>query len=323
DKDVMMRLYYTDTEIGLLSGKVLENELKLHEFTGNKWEQLVGGTVVDTMSNQVSYQITANIPIMGNYTMSYPITGEITLRMMWENDALTWMVVPGSATANGVLAAGCTRTVTAVGASIPAEPDGYKILSPVVAFSFNNAAIVSFSENVKIKMHYNLFKLPSGVGERDLVVYGYSGGKWNPLTQKGDAGKTEATTIILTTNATCQMYAIMYRSPEIIIHGEEAAAGFKESAHCYPNPSRGKVAFAYNLVSKSKITIKVYTLLGDLVWEDTYTQDSGVNRNSTPWECCNNAGEKIASGVYFYRLSMEPENGSAAATVTKKLIVVQ
>ncbi|MEK7274481.1 MAG: hypothetical protein AAB110_04420, partial [Candidatus Desantisbacteria bacterium] len=136
DKDVMMRLYYTDTEIGLLSGKVLENELKLHEFTGNKWEQLVGGTVVDTMSNQVSYQITANIPIMGNYTMSYPITGEITLRMMWENDALTWMVVPGSATANGVLAAGCTRTVTAVGASIPAEPDGYKILSPVVAFSF-------------------------------------------------------------------------------------------------------------------------------------------------------------------------------------------
>ncbi|MEK7813548.1 MAG: hypothetical protein AAB296_07285, partial [Candidatus Desantisbacteria bacterium] len=84
DKDVMMRLYYTDTEIGLLSGKVMENELKLHEFTGNKWEQIVGGTVVDTISNQVSYQITKNTSIMGSYTMSYPIMGEITLRMEWE-----------------------------------------------------------------------------------------------------------------------------------------------------------------------------------------------------------------------------------------------
>ncbi|MEK7274122.1 MAG: T9SS type A sorting domain-containing protein, partial [Candidatus Desantisbacteria bacterium] len=324
DKDVMMRLYYTDTEIGLLSGKVMENELKLHEFTGNKWEQIVGGTVVDTISNQVSYQITKNTSIMGSYTMSYPIMGEITLRMEWENDASTiWMIVPGSATANGVSANGCTRTVTAIGTvSIPAAPEGYKILSPVVAFSFNNNISVVFSENVKIKMHYNPSKLPSGVGEGDLVIYGYSGGKWNPLTQKGDAGKTETNTIILTTNATGQMYAIMYRSPEVIIPEQKAAAGFKESAHCYPNPSRGKVAFAYNLVSKSKITIKVYTLLGDLVWEDTHTQEGGVDRSSS-WDCRNSAGEKIASGVYFYRLSMEPEDGSAAATVTKKLIVIQ
>ncbi|MDI6780828.1 MAG: T9SS type A sorting domain-containing protein [bacterium] len=323
DKDVILRLYYTNAEVQSLSGRVVENDIGLHEFTGSEWKQIIGETV-DPMGNQVSYQIAANIPIMGSYAISYPITGDITLRMEWENDASTiWMIVPGSATANGVPAAGCTRTVTAMGtASIPAAPEGYKILSPVVAFSFNNAVIVSFSENVQIKMHYNPSKLPTGVSEGDLVVYGYSGGKWNPLTQKGDAGKIEINTIILTTNATCQMYAIMYRSPEIIIPEQKAAAGFKESAHCYPNPARGKVAFAYNLTLKSKIIVKVYTMLGDIVWEDTRTQDSGVDRNSS-WNCCNNTGEKVASGVYFYRLTMEPEDGSAAATVTKKLIVVQ
>ncbi|MBU1752374.1 Ig-like domain repeat protein [bacterium] len=324
DKDVMLKLYYTNAESQSLSGKAIENDLRLYGANNNKWEQIIGA-VVDPQGNQVSYQITSGTAIMGSYTMVYSTVGDITLRMSWENDASTiWMFVPGSATANGIPVAGCTRTVTAVGtASIPAAPEGYKILSPVVLFRFNEAAIVAFSENVKIKLHYNLSKLPAGVNEGDLIVYGYSGGKWNPLTQKGDAGKIEANTIILTTNATKEMYAIMYKSPDVIISEGKAAAGFKESAHCYPNPARGKVTFACNLVFKSKITIKVYTLLGDLVWEDTHTQDSGVDRTSPLWNCCNTAGEMIASGVYFYRMTMEPEDGSAAATVTKKLIVIQ
>ena len=322
DEDVSLRLYYTDAEIQSLKGRIVENELGLHEFTQNEWKQIIG-EVVDSMSNQVSYQIMANTPISGSYTISYQTTGDVTLRMEWENDASTiWMIVPGSATANGIAAAGCTRTVTTVTASIPAAPEGYKTLPPVAAFSFNSVANVVFSENVTIKMHYNPSNLPNGVYEKDLIIYGYSGGKWNPLTQNGAAGKIEGGTIILTTNATCQMYAIMYRSPEVIIKEDKATAGFKESTYCYPNPSRGKVTFAYNLVSKSKITIKVYTMLGDIVWEDTHTQESGVDRNRS-WNCCNNAGEKIASGVYFYRATMEPEDGSAAATVTKKLIIVQ
>jgi hypothetical protein len=108
---------------------------------------------------------------------------------------------------------------------------------------------------------------------------------------------------------------------------------FKESVYAYPNPAKdGKVIFRYDLVKAAKVTIKIYTIMGDLVWSKEYPSTSpqgaqgshGVypaDKDDIIWDCVNNAGKKVASGLYIYVLTASDESGEVS--VTKKLIVIQ
>jgi len=71
----------------------------------------------------------------------------------------------------------------------------------------------------------------------------------------------------------------------------------------FPNPFNPKTVIKYDLPSESKVTLKVFNILGEgvrtLVSE---VQEAGYR--SIEWDSRNNAGLAVASGVYFYRIEM-------------------
>jgi flagellar hook assembly protein FlgD len=96
---------------------------------------------------------------------------------------------------------------------------------------------------------------------------------------------------------------------------------FTESVYAFPNPAKdGWVKFVYTLAKDANVTLKIFTIMGDLVWEAEY-DDSAGPEIMHGWDCRNEAGEKVASGLYIYRLTANDE--TKEITVTKKLIVIQ
>lgn len=69
----------------------------------------------------------------------------------------------------------------------------------------------------------------------------------------------------------------------------------------YPNPFATSTDIPYELKKPSDVKVTVYDILGRVVKHFTVgLQSSGVH--SVIWDGKNNAGAKIAAGVYFYRL---------------------
>jgi hypothetical protein len=84
----------------------------------------------------------------------------------------------------------------------------------------------------------------------------------------------------------------------------------------YPNPFNPKTTIKYSIKERSHVSVKIYNVLGQLV-------KTLVNEEKIPgvyvkqWDSRNNAGNPVASGVYFYRLVAKD------FVQTKKLVVLK
>ncbi|MFC1571296.1 T9SS type A sorting domain-containing protein [Candidatus Margulisiibacteriota bacterium] len=69
--------------------------------------------------------------------------------------------------------------------------------------------------------------------------------------------------------------------------------------YVYPNPYSLSdtlgIEFAGDMLNNGPGTIRVYDIVGQLVWSQAFTQVSGVT-----WDAKNNSGKSIASGIYIY-----------------------
>jgi len=69
----------------------------------------------------------------------------------------------------------------------------------------------------------------------------------------------------------------------------------------YPNPFNPTTTIKYQLAKQANVTLRIYSVTGQLV----RTIVDGVQQPgyySVTWNGLNNAGEQVASGVYFYRI---------------------
>ena len=75
----------------------------------------------------------------------------------------------------------------------------------------------------------------------------------------------------------------------------------------YPNPANSETWIPYQLAKPSDITITIYNMRGVVVRQLSLGQQSaGVyhsRSHAAYWDGKNEQGEKVASGVYFYRLT--------------------
>ena len=70
----------------------------------------------------------------------------------------------------------------------------------------------------------------------------------------------------------------------------------------FPNPFNPSTAINYQLAADSKVSLKIYNMLGDEVKTVLdETQEAGYK--AAEWNSTNNFGNVVASGVYFYRLT--------------------
>ena len=72
-----------------------------------------------------------------------------------------------------------------------------------------------------------------------------------------------------------------------------------------PNPIRTNTVFTYNLVqAPDQVTVKVYTVSGRLI---RTIEDASARRgyNETDWDARDENSERLANGVYFYKVIVE------------------
>ncbi|MFH1097216.1 MAG: FlgD immunoglobulin-like domain containing protein [Candidatus Desantisbacteria bacterium] len=317
-QSVQLTIYYTNTEKNLLPVTKSEDNLVLYGYGGGTWNLILG-------ASKGMYTIKPGEVLYSTYTLAYITPQKWTVMSGTSSEwgslkNKDWMELVGTITTtagtpipNGSITIGIIK-------DYPSPATGYKILSPVIAFDFKGDKVINFNAPVTIWIHYTK-PLPSDAKEGGLTVFGCDkDNQWVKIT--GNLS-TDGNYISFNTNYTYKSYAVMYTTNEVAQTGDET---IEQNVWCYPNPAKGgKVNFRYYLPENDvEITVKIYTLLGDLVWEGSQVEGSaGIHDKDFVWNCQNSSSEPVASGVYIYRLTIKPKSGSAAKTVTKKLIVVQ
>ena len=75
----------------------------------------------------------------------------------------------------------------------------------------------------------------------------------------------------------------------------------------YPNPFNSSTKIRYNLPFDSKVTLKIFNVLGKAVYtlEDSHKQ-AGIH--SVVWNAHNELGGTVTSGIYFYQIEIVPDS---------------
>ncbi len=85
----------------------------------------------------------------------------------------------------------------------------------------------------------------------------------------------------------------------------------------FPNPFNPTTTIQYQLPTDSRVSVKVYDVLGREVTA-LVNEDRPAGYHDVRWDASN-----IASGVYFYRIEARPLNNSQSFLQVKKLMVVK
>jgi hypothetical protein len=85
----------------------------------------------------------------------------------------------------------------------------------------------------------------------------------------------------------------------------------------YPNPFNPATTISYAVPTPSRVTIKVYDILGREI-ATLVNDQKEAGRYVVAF-----SGSRYASGVYFYRLTASPTSGGSSFTETKKMVMVK
>jgi hypothetical protein len=85
----------------------------------------------------------------------------------------------------------------------------------------------------------------------------------------------------------------------------------------YPNPFSGSTEFTYELsVPAEKVEIMIFTLSGRLIRTLNGSGSAGFN-SGTVWDGRDQDGDRIANGVYIYKIMAETRYNSGGKEITK------
>jgi hypothetical protein len=98
--------------------------------------------------------------------------------------------------------------------------------------------------------------------------------------------------------------------------GQEAKPSEFTLAHNYPNPFNPATNIAYFLPRACQVKLEVFNILGQKI-RTLVDEDQTAGNRQVNWDGRNQAGEEVASGVYFYKLEAEE------FTETKKMVLMR
>lgn len=82
-----------------------------------------------------------------------------------------------------------------------------------------------------------------------------------------------------------------------------AAPGTFEVSPNYPNPFNPRTKISFELGERSRAKLEIFDVRGRKV-RDLFDADFSAGRHYVTWDGAGNTGEGLASGVYFYKLSV-------------------
>jgi hypothetical protein len=82
-------------------------------------------------------------------------------------------------------------------------------------------------------------------------------------------------------------------------------AGYRLHA-CRPNPFDESTLIRYTLAGRSSVRIRVYDVAGRVVRTLVDADPQAPGDHSVTWDGRNEKGDRVSSGIYFYRLQAGP-----------------
>jgi len=108
-------------------------------------------------------------------------------------------------------------------------------------------------------------------------------------------------------------------------HGEDIMIGpikvgsvpkFVDLMQNYPNPFRSETIIRYNLPKNGHVSLRIYDVAGRLV-RTLVDRDEIAGYGSVSFDGRNQSGSRLASGIYYYRLT------TPQRTMTQKMVIVR
>jgi hypothetical protein len=107
--------------------------------------------------------------------------------------------------------------------------------------------------------------------------------------------------------------AYEYKFGMVLPNGEEVTFGPMTAVHTrgpvvaslmpnVPNPMTAETEIRYNIASDAPVTLAVYDITGAVV-KTLVSESMKAGQYSVTWNATDEAGRRVANGVYFYRLS--------------------
>ena len=95
----------------------------------------------------------------------------------------------------------------------------------------------------------------------------------------------------------------------------------------YPNPFNPETWIPYQLAESAEVTLTIYDINGQLVRRLTLGhQAAGMYQSRSRaayWDGRNQLGEAVASGLYFYTLTVRSETRAGEFTATRKMLILK
>jgi hypothetical protein len=85
--------------------------------------------------------------------------------------------------------------------------------------------------------------------------------------------------------------------------GVVGASARNELSHAYPNPFNPQTRIAYSVKESGPVLIEVYNVSGRVVRTLLESEMDAGASGYVVWDGTDDAGERCASGVYFYRIA--------------------
>jgi hypothetical protein len=113
--------------------------------------------------------------------------------------------------------------------------------------------------------------------------------------------------------------------PESGLGGQIATAGEQPGDYhvsIYPNPFNPSTTLSYQLPQDAAVRLEVYDLIGRKV-RSLVDESKSAGYYRVVWNGRDETGRDVASGVYLYRFSATPNDGSRAVVRSGKLVLMR
>ena len=86
----------------------------------------------------------------------------------------------------------------------------------------------------------------------------------------------------------------------------------------YPNPFPRETFLHARVNQPARLKIQILTVAGRRVWETQI--DGKAGENYIPWNGRDSVGEKVAIGVYLFKVTAESPSGAKASSIGRALL---
>jgi hypothetical protein len=90
----------------------------------------------------------------------------------------------------------------------------------------------------------------------------------------------------------------------------------------YPNPANPSASIQFEIPKSGEVNLRIYNMQGQLV-RILISEEKAAGYHQTFWDGNNDAGGRLASGVYIYRLSVSGDQGNIVFDQSRKLLLMK